>query len=193
MNHKDLLNEVLAGMTNEDKKTTEIPNDVDDTTIDNAIRLPLSTGEIFLVDANAFDWENAVNNLPQIMDNETSFVRMATTLIQIKGDESDEAKAWYERTIKDLGEYLAGYQININYRDLNPNLSDHDIVALMLFDANNVTRIMEHNISLYSAMRFATCMFEDTEDTGTDNDTDNDTYVDFMGGFDDHDVSGLLS
>lgn len=191
MNHKDLLNEVIAGMTEEDKKATEIPNDVDDATIDNAIRLPLSTGEIFLVDVNAFDWENAVNNLPQIMDNEVSFIRMATTLIQIKGDESDEAKAWYERTIKDLGEYLAGYQININYRDLNPDLSDHDIVALMLFDANNVTRIMEHNISLYSAMRFATCMGfnEDTED----DDTDDDTSVDFMGGIDDHDVSGLLS
>lgn len=191
MNHKDLLNEVIAGMA-EDKKTTEIPNDdIDDTTIDNAIRLPLSTGEIFLVDVNAFDWENAVNNLPQIMDNEVSFIRMATTLIQIKGDESAEAKAWYERTIKDLGEYLAGYQINVNYRDLNPDLSDHDIVALMLFDANNVTRIMEHNISLYSAMRFATCMSlgEDT----TDDDTDDDTSIDFMGGIDDHDVSGLLS
>lgn len=191
MNHKDLLNEVIAGMA-EDKKTTEIPNDdIDDTTIDNAIRLPLSTGEIFLVDVNAFDWENAVNNLPQIMDNEVSFIRMATTLIQIKGDESAEAKAWYERTIKDLGEYLAGYQINVNYRDLNPDLSDHDIVALMLFDANNVTRIMEHNISLYSAMRFATCMSlgEDT----TDDDTDDDTSIDFMAGIDDHDVSGLLS
>lgn len=192
MNHKDLLNEVLTGMTNEDKKTTEIPNDVDDAAIDNAIRLPLSTGEIFLVDANAFDWENAVNNLPQIMDNETSFVRMATTLIQIKGDESDEAKAWYERTIKDLEEYLAGYQINVNYREINPNLSDHDLVSLMLFDANNVTRIMEHNISLYSVMRFATCMFEDI-DPDTDDGTNNDTYVDFMGGIDDHDVSGLLS
>ena len=191
MNHKDLLNEVIAGMTEEDKKATEIPNDVDDATIDNAIRLPLSTGEIFLVDVNAFDWENAVNNLPQIMDNEVSFIRMATTLIQIKGDESDEAKAWYERTIKDLGEYLAGYQININYRDLNPDLSDHDIVALMLFDANNVTRIMEHNISLYSAMRFATCM-SFNEDTEGD-DTDDDTSIDFMGGIDDHDVSGLLS
>lgn len=191
MNHKDLLNEVIAGMA-EDKKTTEIPNDdIDDTTIDNAIRLPLSTGEIFLVDVNAFDWENAVNNLPQIMDNEVSFIRMATTLIQIKGDESAEAKAWYERTIKDLGEYLAGYQINVNYRDLNPDLSDHDIVSLMLFDANNVTRIMEHNISLYSAMRFATCMSlgEDT----TDDDTDDDTSIDFMAGIDDHDVSGLLS
>lgn len=192
MNHKDLLNEVIAGMA-EDKKTTEIPNDdIDDTTIDNAIRLPLSTGEIFLVDVNAFDWENAVNNLPQIMDNEVSFIRMATTLIQIKGDESDEAKAWYERTIKDLGEYLAGYQINVNYRDLNPDLSDHDIVALMLFDANNVTRIMEHNISLYSAMRFATCMSLE-EDTTDDDDTDNDTSIDFMAGIDDHDVSGLLS
>lgn len=188
MNHKDLLNEVLAGMT-EDKRTTEIPNDVDDATIDNAIRLPLSTGEVFLVDVNAFDWENAVANLPQIMDNEVSFIRMATTLIQIKGDESDEAKAWYERTIKDLGEYLAGYQINIDYRDLNPDLSDHDIVALMLFDANNVTRIMEHNISLYSAMRFATCM--SLEDT--DADINDDTSIDFMAGIDDHDVSGLLS
>ena len=85
MDHKDLLNEVIAGMTED--KTTEIPNDVDDTAIDNAIRLPLSTGEIFLVDVNAFDWENAVSNLPHIMDNEVSFVRMATTLIQIKGDE----------------------------------------------------------------------------------------------------------
>lgn len=187
MDHKDLLNEVIAGMT-EDKETTEIPNDVDDATIDNAIRLPLSTGEIFLVDVNAFDWENAVRNLSQIMDNEASFVRMATTLIQIKGDESDEAKAWYERTINDLGEYLAGYQININYRDLNPDLSDHDIVALMLFDANNVTRIMEHNISLYSAMRFATCMSLEE-----DADTDNDASIDFMAGIDDHDVSGLLS
>ena len=157
MNNKDLLNEIIDQMNERGEQIKNINNDnvaenIDDN-VDNQIQLALSTGETYLVDPNNFDWDRAVMNLAQITENEASFRNIQYTLILIAGHEDeDDAKDFIARTINNLTEYLAGYQIEVDYRKFNPDINDYQLAMMMLFDVNNITRTMSHQISLYSAL-----------------------------------------
>lgn len=154
MDHKDLLDSVISGMTGEKGNTKEI--DMSDMEVDqevaNSIQLALSTGETYLVDPNKFDWNSAMQSLGQLDENETAFRNMMFGLINVAHEDSDESKKYITKTIKDLTEYLEGYQITVDYRQFNDKLTDFEIAMLLLFDVNNVTRTMNHHISMYSMM-----------------------------------------
>ena len=67
MNHKDLLDSVVANMASTtSEETTEVPME-EEINSDEMIKLSISTGEQFLIDPNTFDWDTAVSKIPEIM------------------------------------------------------------------------------------------------------------------------------
>lgn len=158
MDHKDLLDSVISGMAEKGAtKNVDIPEvEIDQDDAANAIQLSLSTGETYLVDPEGFDWNNAMQSLGQLSENETAFRNMMFGLINIAHEDSDEAKKHISKVINDLTEYLKGYQIQVDYKQFNDKLTDLEIAMLLLFDVNNVTRTMNHHISIYSMMTMLT-------------------------------------
>ena len=154
MDHKDLLDSVIANMTETTEKA--IPDDESVDNRDNCIRLELSTGETRVIYPEDFDWATAIQHIPEMLENETSFRNMMFGLIHTAGDDSEDTKKFIDNIINQLTEYLKGYNININYRDYNPNISDRDIAMAMLFDTNNIARTMSFHTSLYSMMTMLT-------------------------------------
>ncbi len=177
MDHKDLLDSVIANMTETTEKA--IPDDEGVDNQDNCIRLELSTGETRVIDPEDFDWATAIQHLPEMLENETSFRNMVFGLIHTAGDDSEDTKKFIDNIINQLTEYLKGYNININYRDYNPNISDHDIAMAMLFDANNIARTMSFHTSLYSMMTMLTSPMM----TGVDLASNPDETAETGGGF----------
>jgi hypothetical protein len=157
MNHKDLLDSVIAGMTAKEEaaeETKSIDADAALETNDNCIKISLAVGAEFKLDATTFDWTGAVAHIPQMMANENEFVKLQTGLINAATDDSDMAKAFIADSIKQLSAYLESYDVHIDYRTVCAGLTDHQLAQVLLFDANNITKTLLHHITMYDAIRF---------------------------------------
>lgn len=163
MDHKDLLDSVISNMTNGTKEIENTSDEIMDRA-DNSIKLSLCTGETYLMDPSKFDWDRAVTMIGQLMENETAFRNMAYGIMQAAGNDDEETQKFIQNIISQLEEYLDGYQIKVDYRIHNPNLTDHQIAMFMLFDVNNITRTMFNHISIYSALS----MLAPTHDMSSD-------------------------
>lgn len=141
MDHKDLLDSVVKNMAS---ATDNIPQQPSQEDIDKSIHLELSTGDTFLVDTANFDWVKAIENLDQMTENENAFINMMSSCIRPSDDEG--YKEWLNAMIVNLTEYLKGYEIEVDYKTINPNITDREIVMLMAFDANNITRTMKYHV-----------------------------------------------
>lgn len=141
MNHKDLLDAVVNNMAS---PNANIPQQPSQEEIDKSIHLELSTGDTFLVDTRNFDWNKAIKNLDQMTENETAFLNIVHSCINPSND--DTYNEWLKAMIINLTDYMKGYEIDVDYKTINPNLSDRDIVMLMAFDANNITRTMKYHV-----------------------------------------------
>lgn len=160
MNNKDLLNEIIDQMNERGEQVKNINKDnVDeniDDIVDNNIPLNLLTGETYLIDPNTFDWERAAQTLGQIMENVIAFRNMARGLMFAANDTQQDSIDFINNAIEQMTSYLEGYQITVDYRQFNPNLTDHQVAMMMLFDVNNITRTMAHHIELYSVLSMFT-------------------------------------
>jgi hypothetical protein len=157
MNHKDLLDSVIAGMAAKEEaveETKSIDADAALETNDNCIKIRLAVGAEFKLDATTFDWTGAVAHIPQMMANENEFVKLQTGLINAATDDSDMAKAFIADSIKQLSAYLESYDVHIDYRTVCAGLTDHQLAQVLLFDANNITKTLLHHITMYDAIRF---------------------------------------
>jgi hypothetical protein len=157
MNHKDLLDSVIAGMAAKEEaaeETKSIDADAALETNDNCIKISLAVGAEFKLDATTFDWTGAVAHIPQMMANENEFVKLQTGLINAATDDSDMAKAFIADSIKQLSAYLESYDVHIDYRTVCAGLTDHQLAQVLLFDANNITKTLLHHITMYDAIRF---------------------------------------
>lgn len=157
MDHKDLLDSVITGMTAKEEAIEETKTiDADEAleTNDNCIKINLAVGAEFKLDAATFDWNGAVAHIPQMMANENEFVKLQTGLINAATDDSDIAKSFIADSIKQLSAYLESYDVHIDYRTVCAGLTDHQLAQVMLFDANNITKTLLHHITMYDAIRF---------------------------------------
>ena len=113
MDHKDLLNDVISGMTTPKKEEiSEIPEDemLEPPTDGEVIKFKLITGAEYELDATKFDWNKAVKDLPQMIDNVETFRQMMGNAIIASTDKSDDGIAFVEKTIKMMEELFAGFQ-----------------------------------------------------------------------------------
>lgn len=154
MDHKNLLDDVIKNMSSNSKEQTKEIDGANSVMDDagNSIQLAMSTGEIFLIDPNKFDWDRAVSQICQLEDNINAFRNMMYGVMMSAGHDDEEHAEFIANIKGKLEEYFDGYQIKVDYRMHNPDLTEHQIVMLMLFDASNITRTMYHHISLYSAL-----------------------------------------
>jgi hypothetical protein len=150
MDHKDLLNSVISNMANSQETTTEVPTDDYDSSA--YIQLSLCTGETFLVDPNKLDWDNAISQIAHLQDNMVALRNIQYGLLQAAGNDDEDTQKFVQSIITQLTDILKGFQISVDYRVHNPNLTDRDIAMLMAFDVNNVTATMFHHLSIYSAL-----------------------------------------
>ena len=155
MNHKDLLDNVIAGMTSKESTKAIEPDEAIDSN-DDCITFKLAIGAEIKVDAATFDWDGAVTHLSQMMANEDEFVRLQTGLINAATDDSEIGKKFLSDTVNQLLDYLQQYGINIDYRTICAGLTDHQLAQVLLFDANNVTKTMAHHVAMYDAIKMLT-------------------------------------
>ena len=162
MNHKDLLDSVVANMASTtSKETTEVPME-EEINPDEMIKLSISTGEQFLIDPNTFDWNTAVSKIPEMEANHEAMMKMMQLILNIRNfnNEDDlDAKDALHNIIGQLEEYLNGFEILPGY-DIFDDEIDKDRLEklvkkamLLIFDSFCVSQTMYRNISLYSAMK----------------------------------------
>lgn len=198
MNHKDLLDSVIAGMAAKEEaaeETKSIDADAALETNDNCIKISLAVGAEFKLDATTFDWTGAVAHIPQMMANENEFVKLQTGLINAATDDSDMAKAFIADSIKQLSAYLESYDVHIDYRTVCAGLTDHQLAQVLLFDANNITKTLLHHITMYDAIRFISASSGPTMmgvDLASNPDTSAETGVKVGGGLAEDDAIYLV-
>ena len=165
MNHKDLLNSVVANMASTtSEETIEVPMEEEETNInpDEMIKLTISTGEQFLIDPNTFDWDTAITKIPEMETNHEAMMKMMKFILNIKDFNNNDAvseKETLHDIIGQLEKYLKGFEIIPGYY-LFDNEIDKDRMdklvkkaMLLIFDTFAVSQTMYRNISLFSAMK----------------------------------------
>lgn len=163
MNHKDLLDSVVANMASTtSEETTEVPMEEEEINSDEMIKLSISTGEQFLIDPNTFDWDTAVSKIPEMEANHEAMMKMIRLILNIRNFNNEDdlaAKDDLHNIIGQLEEYLKGFQILPGY-DIFDDEIDKDRLEklvkkamLLIFDSFCVSQTMYRNISLYSAMK----------------------------------------
>ena len=160
MNHKDLLDSVVSNMASTtSEETTEVPMEEEIST-DDMMKLPISTGETFLIDPESFDWNVAVTKIPEMEANNAAILKMMQFIIASdSNDDSEEHINGLHNIIKQLEEHLDGFQIKPSYDILDPDINEDRLDKLtkkataLIFDTFCVSQTMYMNTSLYSAMK----------------------------------------
>ena len=142
-NNKELFDEVINDMNN-----GAIDNTETDDNMDNSIQLKLSTGDVYLVDPDTFDWDNAIKNLPSMIENEDSLRNIMFSLLTIKDPTTEESVKTIQSIIKQIEDFMEGFQIHVSYERFDPNISDYKKAMMLVFDANNVVRTIVHNTQM---------------------------------------------
>lgn len=156
MDHKELFDEVI----NETQQ--DVAETVEDN-LDNCIQLKLSTGEIYLVDANTFDWDNAVKNLTSMIENEDALRSMMFALLNVEDPNEAKATEMINDTIKQLETFMENFQVHANYEQFDPNITPYKKAMFMVFDANNVVRTMSHHTEMYNMIHQISMITNDLE------------------------------
>lgn len=143
MDHKEFLDEVINDMESD---VTESDS------MDNSIQLKMSTGEVYLVDPDTFDWDNAIKNLPQMAENENTLCEIMFSLLNVTDPTNEDSVEFVKHTINQLEDFMNNLQIHPNYEAFDANISDYKKALFMVFDAMNVVKIMNHHTSAYQIL-----------------------------------------
>lgn len=157
MENKEMFDQIINEMNGVGETTTNEENlnpdniNVEDST-DDSIMLTMSTGETYLVDARTFDWDGAVKNLTNMIENENALLNIMFTLLQITDPDSEDSVKTIESVIEQVDDFMDGFQIHPSYDKFDPNISNYKKAMLMIFDANNVVRTISHNTQMYEML-----------------------------------------
>ena len=147
MDHKEFLDNILKEMS---EKETARQNITEDDNIDGMIKLKISTGEIYLIDPNTFDWDASIGEMQQLESNADQIRQMMFAALNNPPEEEID-----NMTIQ-LMKYLEGYQINPDYERFDPEITKEKKLMMLLFDTAGIIAEMSRNISLYSAISMFT-------------------------------------
>lgn len=156
MDHKELFDEVI-------NETHQDAAEAVDDNIDNCIQLKLSTGEMYLVDANTFDWDNAVKNLTSMIENEDALRSIMFALLNVEDPSEAKATEMINDTIKQLETFMDNFQVHANYEQFDSNITSYKKALFMVFDANNIVRTMSHHTEMYNMIHQISMITDDLE------------------------------
>lgn len=168
MEKQDLLDRVVASLTQEEQQTTEEK----EPDISNMIQLPISTGEIFLVNPESFDWMTAMANIKTIEENMNQFRIMWHTCVQNLNSSTNNNVA--DEIISNIRTHLSGYGIEPDFTKINPTLTKMEEAILLVHDAELITNILLMHINTRYVMslmasenntNYPVAGFEDPDDT----------------------------
>lgn len=156
--------------------------DYNDDNMDNSIQLRMSTGEVYLVDPNTFDWDNAITNLDKMIENEVTLYNLMSSLLGIDNPNEEDTAEYIDNSIKELENFMDNLQIHPDYEKFDPNISKYKKLIFMVFDAMNTVKTMNHNTSMYQTLQMfgmahgAECSCEECNSTDpvVEEDTEND-------------------
>ena len=147
MDHKEFLDGILKEMS---EKETAQQNITEDDNIDGMIKLKISTGEIYLIDPNTFDWDASIGEMQQLESNADQIRQMMFAVLNNPPEEE------IDNMTTQLMKYLEGYQINPDYERFDPEITKEKKLMMLLFDTAGIIAEMSRNISLYSAISMFT-------------------------------------
>lgn len=147
MDHKEFLDNIVKEMS---EKETAQQNITEDENIDGMIKLKISTGEIYLIDPNTFDWDASIGEMQQLESNADQIRQMMFAVLNNPPEEE------IDNMTAQLMKYLEGYQINPNYERFDPEITKEKKLMMLLFDTAGIIAEMSRNISLYSAISMFT-------------------------------------
>lgn len=149
MDHKEFLDDVINDMASDATENEDM---------DNSIQLKMSTGEVYLVDPNTFDWNKAVMNLPQMIENESALCSIMFSLLNVTDPTTEDSVKFIKHTIEQLEDFMGNLQVHPRYENFDPNISDYKKATFMVFDAMNVVQIMNHHTKMFEAMSILSSM-----------------------------------
>lgn len=167
MENKELFDQVIGEISTNpideidmnDGMTEEMERMIADE-MDNHIQLKISTGETYLIDPNTFDWDQGVKNLASMYENVDSLNKMMFALLSVENPNEPEANKMIDETTEQLITFLRSFQIEPIYEQFDPNITKYKKLLFMIFDANNITRTMIHNIEMYESLNSISMMFD---------------------------------
>lgn len=121
--------------------------------MDDSIQLRMSTGEVYLVDPNTFDWDNAIANLDKMIENEATLHNLMFTLLGIDNPNEEDTVEYIDNSIRELENFMDNLQIHPDYEKFDPNISKYKKLVFMVFDTMNTVKVMNHNTSMYQTLQ----------------------------------------
>ena len=83
-----------------------------------------------------------------MIENEDSLRNIMFSLLTIKDPTTEESVETVKRIIKQIEDFMEGFQIHVSYERFDPNISDYKKAMMLVFDANNVVRTIVHNTQM---------------------------------------------
>ena len=178
MDHREFMDDIIKGMT----ETKEVPMEDVTEPDENNLKIVLSTGETFAIDAEKFDWDSAIERIPLFIQNHEALRQMAGTVLGANNDEINQVCNTY---IEQLKPYLESYQTIPHYDMIDPEINEKPLkhFMMLLYDTQNVLETMYSAITMYSAMKMLspmTTMKPETDDSTEDDKFDGSEKSSFM-------------
>ena len=132
-------------LSNEDNKnnTTEYVD------TDNGISVTLCNGVTYLLDSDAFEWDELSSHKDILISNENTIMQMLHDLISLPHTDAEECKELINKVTETVDEFGSSFKIEFDYSAFK--LSDREISLIKCFDALNVVNTIMREIKVYDA------------------------------------------
>ena len=138
-------NKNISMLSNEDNEnnTTECVD------TDGGISVTLCNGVTYLLDSDAFDWDELSSHKDILISNENTIMQMLHDLISLPDTETEECKELINKVTETVDEFGSSFKIEFDYSVFK--LSDREISLIKCFDALNVVGTIMREIKVYDA------------------------------------------
>lgn len=116
---------------------------------DKGISVTLCNGITYVLDAEAFDWDELSSRKDILISNENTIMQMLHDLISLPDTESEECKNLINKVTENVDEFGTSFKIEFDYSTFK--LSDREIAFIKCFDALNVVGTIMREIKVYDA------------------------------------------
>ena len=115
----------------------------------NGISVTLCNGVTYLLDSDAFEWDELSSHKDILISNENTIMQMVYDLISLPDTETEECKELINKVTETVDEFGASFKIEFDYSAFK--LSDREISLIKCFDALNVVGTIMREIKVYDA------------------------------------------
>ena len=164
MNHEDMLNDVITSMTSKEAslKDKVIEDIKSDEQLKEMIKIPSVLGMEYEVDPVEYNWDAAIENIPQILHNDETLNQYAASMFRIIGHEDEKEVIDFLNNAKNtFVEFLKGYDMETDIRQFAPDMTLFQEVMMLLYECNNVTKVMLSEIRNYGTIRMFSSLMGD--------------------------------